>query len=69
MTKDNDLKDAQEEWSNMFPLYKLVTPDIWKDEGWLCFKKGFVKGRRTLREKIKADPSIGKLMVEGEWPD
>ncbi len=25
-------------------------------------------GRRTLREKIKADPSIGKLEVE-DWPE
>ena len=29
---------------------------------------GFLESRRTLREKIKADPSIGKLEVE-DWPE
>ena len=30
----------------------------------LAIKQGFFAGRRTLREKIKSDPSIGKLEVE-----
>jgi hypothetical protein len=33
-----------------------------------CAHRWFLTSRRTLREKIKSDPSIGKLEVE-DWPE
>jgi hypothetical protein len=48
--------------------------DDWLSENYVeevkpVCKYSSIKGRRTLREKIKSDPSIGKLVVEGEWPE
>ena len=59
-----DEKDFQEWWKyqladyeNMYGCHKAILRMV------------FLEGRRTLREKIKSDPSIGKLIVEGDWPE
>jgi hypothetical protein len=57
-----------EEW------VKKTWPSKTMGENWLtsceltCMRMSWFEGRRTLREKIKSDPSIGKLEVE-DWPE
>ena len=66
--EEMDEKEFGELWKSNNPHQddmKESDPSwIWKQ--WA--KYGFLAGRRTLREKIKSDPSIGKLEVE-DWPD
>jgi hypothetical protein len=63
---EEDEKEFEEWWKEGNPGWELIPP-YWshlyeKD------KLAWMEARRTLRDKIKADPSIGKLEVE-DWPD
>ncbi len=52
---DEDEKDF-EEWKLHDGKFSLTELDVWR------------AARRTEREKIKSDPSIGKLVVD-DWPE
>ena len=63
--REQDEKDA-EEWLKENHSKYLVKRDMyWRTISFL--REGFLEGRRILWEKIKADPTIGKLEIE-DWP-
>lgn len=60
MSKDQ--KDFEEWWNNTGRFI------YWGNGSIFAMKSSWLAARRTLRKKIKADPSIGKLIVE-DWPE
>lgn len=66
MTEDE--KDFQENWNTKFSAPDKTKKSFGYLQQKLFYREGFIDGRQTLREKIKADPSIGKLEVE-DWPE
>ena len=59
-----DEKDFEELWKSLQLWERAMIYNSKPSCRWF-----WCEARRTLREKIKSDPSIGKLVVEGEWPE